>query len=387
MRGRRVKFVFVSLAVLAGAFMASRLRGFSKVSLEENQPSRAGSYRALQPIKSGDLTIFPVVRNAESPKPTGWQYVTLDEGLKSGEVVVTEAGRVRGLIRNRRPGAWYPPESGDQVNQLVLLNNSSKPLVLLAGEIVTGGKQDRVIARDRIVPPKSDPIDLSVFCIEPGRWVQTSDQFGAAGKGTSSFMVQPAVRKEAMVARDQQKVWNAVGGAIGGMAAAAPAPSLGGPATTSYAKTMQEDAVQRKVDEAGENLLGSREQILEKLRKEHAIGVVAAIRGEIVWADVFADSDLLAKYWTKLIRSYAAEALTSGWQHDSNATQEDAQHFLDEASSGHETSDGEVGVYRYSETQAGKVASFVLRVLLPGTDFDVHISKTTIEGTQMGPIR
>ena len=171
------------------------------------------------------------------------------------------------------------------------------------------------------------------------------------------------------------------------MAAAAPAPSLGGPATTSYAKTMQEDAVQRKVDEAGENLLGPREQILEKLRKEHAIGVVVAIRGEIVWADVFSDSDLLAKYWTKLIRSYAAEALTSGWQHDSNATQEDAQHFLDEASSGHETSDGEVGVYRYSETQAGKVASFVLRVLLPGTDFDVHISKTRIEGTQMGPIR
>lgn len=160
MRGRGVKFVFVSLVVLAGSFMASRLRGFSKVSFEENQPSRAGSYRALQPIKSGDLTIFPVVRNSESPKPTGWQYVTLDEGLKSGEVVVTEAGRVRGLIRNRRPGVWYPPESGDQVNQLVLLNNSSKPLVLLAGEIVTGGKQDRVIARDRIVPPKAI---LSIF--------------------------------------------------------------------------------------------------------------------------------------------------------------------------------------------------------------------------------
>ena len=391
MRGRGVKFVFVSLAVLAGAFMSisntSRLGALPKVSFDKEQPSRAGSYRALQPIKSGDLTIFPVVRNSESLRPAGWQYLTLDEGLKSGEVVVTEAGRVRGLIRNRRPGAWYPPESGDQVNQLVLLNNSLKPLVLLAGEIVTGGKQDRVIAKDRIVPPKSDPIDLSVFCIEPGRWVQTSDQFGAAGKGNSSFMVQPAVRKEAMVGRDQQKVWNAVNGAIGGLVVAAPGASFGGPATTSYARTMQEDEVQRKVDEAGENLLESREQILEKLRQEHAIGVVVAIRGEIVWADVFADSDLLAKYWTKLIRSYAAEALTSGWQHDSNATQEDAQHFLDEASSGHETSDGEVGVYRYSETHAGNVASFVLRVLLPGTDFDVHTSKTRVEATQMGSVR
>jgi len=33
------------------------------------------------------------------------------------------------------------------VNRLVLVNNSKRPLLLLAGEIVTGGKQDRVIGK------------------------------------------------------------------------------------------------------------------------------------------------------------------------------------------------------------------------------------------------
>src|ERR1017187_3160356 len=107
------------------------------------------------------------------------------------------------------------PRGGAQVNQLVLVNNSKQPLVLLAGEIVTGGKQDRVIAKDRIVQAGGDPVDLSVFCIEPGRWTESSPTFGAAAKTASrSFMVQPTVRQKAMVAKDQQQVWDSVRGSI-----------------------------------------------------------------------------------------------------------------------------------------------------------------------------
>jgi hypothetical protein len=389
MNRRRPRLLASSLPILiafgAIAFVTSRLGTPPNVSAQKADSSEPGTYRVLPPIESRDLTIFPVVRVTGSQKDSGWQYLTLDEGLKSGEVVVTEAGQVQGLVRNRRPGGWRLP--GDQVNQLVLVNNSSKPLLLLAGEIVTGGKQDRVIAKDRIVPPQADPIDLSVFCIEPGRWVQTSDQFSAAGKANFGFMVQPAVRRQAMVAQDQQKVWGAVGAAIGGMAGAASPSAQSGegapPVTTSYAKTMQDEAVEHKVDEAGQTLLQSREQILAKLRQEHAVGVVAAVHGEIIWADIFADPGLLEKYWTKLIRSYAAEALTSRSLQDTHATQKDAQLFVDKASYGHETSDGEVGVYRYSEMHAGDVTSFALRVLLPGTDFDVHISRVRMES---GPI-
>ena len=186
------------------------------------QPVAAGGpagsgYRVLKPIKSGDLTLFPVVRDDGKSAPAD-QFLTLDEGLKSGEVEVTEAGKVRGLVRSRG-GVPVQRYEGDQVNTLVLVNNSKRPLLLLAGEIVTGGKQDRIIAKDRIVPAGADPIDLSVFCIEHGRWTESSDKFGASAKAANeSIMVQPAVRQQAMVAKDQQQVWDSVHGAIGAMA-------------------------------------------------------------------------------------------------------------------------------------------------------------------------
>src|SRR6202023_1099900 len=142
------------------------------------QEPNASGYQVLEPIRQGSLTVFPVV--ASKSYPTG-EFLTLDEGLRSGEVVVTEYGNVRGLIRRRPPGMTPAiPREGAEVNRLVLVNNSRRPLLLLAGEIVAGGKQDRVIGKDRIVPAESDPVDLSVFCVEPGRWVATSEHFGAS---------------------------------------------------------------------------------------------------------------------------------------------------------------------------------------------------------------
>jgi hypothetical protein len=279
------------------------------------------------------------------------------------------------------------------VNTLMLVNNSNQPLLLLAGEIVTGGKQDRVIAKDRIVPAGGDLIDLSVFCIEPGRWTESSATFGAAGKGSvSSFMVQPTVRQEAMVAKSQQQVWDSVHGAISRMAAAAPPASSGqmnaNPyaesrpfGTTSYAKAMQDSNVSAKVDEAAAPVMRSRDQVLAKLREEHAVGVVVAVRGEIVWADLFAGTELLSRYWTKLVRSYAAESLTEGETHSAPAIA-DAQHFLDAPTGGTESSEGEVGIYRYRELKSGGTETFVLESLLPATGYDVHISKLKVKGEE-----
>jgi hypothetical protein len=368
-------------------------------------PEATGEYRVLAPIESGNLLLFPVVR-ANGKVPGATPFLTLDEGIKSGDVEVTEAGRVQGLVRPRgtaQPGGlvWQNdglrenpapnarPYRGDQVNTLVLVNHSDKPLLLLAGEIVTGGKQDRVIAKDRIVPAGSDPIDLGVFCIEPGRWTESSATFGAAAKGAAhSFMVQPSVRQNAMVDKDQRAVWDSVHGAIVQMnAAAAPAASgsLGGPRsvnamnTTSYAKAMQDSAVSEKVDEAAAPVMKSRDQVLAQLRQEHAVGVVVAVRGEIVWADLFAGTDLLARYWTKLVRSYAAESLVPG-ESAATPTVADAQRFLSAPSGGTETSEGDVGVYRYRELRYGGTETFVLESLLPGTGYDVHIGKLKLIG-------
>lgn len=356
----------------------------------------SGNYRVLAPIESGNLLLFPVVQTGKMPASA---FITLDDGIKSGQVEVTEAGRVRGLVRPRplqspfNDGVAHPfPQPqyrGDQVNTLVLVNNSNKPLLLLAGEIVTGGKQDRVIAKDRIVPAGSDPIDLGVFCIEPGRWTEDTATFRPSAKAaTESILVQPTVREKAMVAQNQQEVWNSVHGAIGGALKAAtsssPELAMNAPnpdtlSTTSYARAMQNSAVSAKVDEAAAPLMKSRAQILEKLREEHAVGVVVSVRGQIVWADIFSDPDLLASYWTKLIRSYAAESLLPGDNHP-NPTIADTQHFLDAPAGGTETSIGDVGVYRYRELRSGGTETFVLESLLPGTNYDVHISKVKLRG-------
>src|SRR3954470_2388796 len=164
-------------------------------------------YKVLDPIRHGNLTVFPVV--AAKSYATG-EFLTLDEGLRTGEVVVTEAGSVQGLMR--RHGTPSMHHDGAQVNRLVLVNNSKRPLLLLAGEIVTGGKQDRVIGKDRIVPAESDPVDLSVFCVEPGRWTAAEGkyEFGTARGEMSAVIAAPAVRSKAMAAKDQQQVWDEV---------------------------------------------------------------------------------------------------------------------------------------------------------------------------------
>ena len=109
------------------------------------------------------------------------------------------------------------------------------------------------------------------------------------------------------------------------------------------------------------------------------MGVVVAIRGEIVWADLFSDTDLLARYWTKLVRSYAAESLMQGSSHGTPTISE-AQHFLDAPSGGTETSIGDVGIYRYLELRSSGTETFVLESLLPGTGYDVHLSKLKLRG-------
>jgi len=51
---------------------------------------------------------------------------------------------------------------------------------------------------------------------------------------------------------------------------------------------------------------------MKQLRDRNAVGVVVAVNGELIWADVFASTELLQKYWPKLVRSYAEAMVTPG---------------------------------------------------------------------------
>ena len=343
--------------------------------LKAGQTKPESRYQVLAPIRNGNLTIFPVV--AETSHDTG-QFLTLDEGLRSGDVVVTEAGSAGPLVRPR-PGhpVWDEGRRGGgaQVNQLVLINNSKRPLLLLAGEIVTGGKQDRVIGKDRLVPAESDPVDLSVFCVEPGRWVGTSEKF----HGASMNMVQPSVRAKAMADKDQQKVWNQVAQSRTAMAetvtveagalAAAPIQE-----SSSYARAVDNKEVRKQLDSVAAPVEQRYQSAIHQLRDRHAVGVVVAVNGQVIWADVFASASLLEKYWPKLVRSYAAETFSQ--QAKSEAVDvRAAQEFLDRLDGRREIVEKEPGLYRHAEITGDGYKVFALTSLLPSTGFDLHVAK------------
>src|ERR1700693_5065794 len=176
-----------------------------------SQPKPEGDWRLLDPITYENISIFPV---ASSVSRDTSAFVTLDEGLSSGDVVVREQGS-EGMARSR--GSALPQyNSSASVNQLVLINRGKRPVLLLAGELVSGGKQDRIIAKDRIVAPGSDPLPLDVFCVEHGRW-SSGLQFSAA-----NTMVHPSVREQAAVNQSQTEVWDSVRKGTTSNATAAP---------------------------------------------------------------------------------------------------------------------------------------------------------------------
>jgi hypothetical protein len=326
-------------------------------------PVEDHAFKVLPPIVRGNLAIFPV---QSSHAYDASMLLTLDEGVRSGQVIVTEAGDERGLVR---PGQTVAPQGGAEVNRLVLYNNSPRPLLLLAGEIVTGGKQDRVIGMDRIVPANTGPIDLGVFCVEPGRWVASSAKFGSMG----AQMAQPSVRTPAMAEHDQNRVWENVRSSNAKMAnnlSAGEAASVG--ATTSYAKVFASPPIAKAVAEYGG--AESEQAILRELREKDAVGVVVAVDGHVEWADVFASTDLLARYWPKLMRSYVAEAMTSG---KDTAVPElhAAQTYMDRLGGGREVVETEPNVFRRSDITGDGYRVFQLTALLPKTGFNVHITK------------
>src|SRR6202140_5417226 len=217
--GGRMQRSFFAVLVSSIALIAA-LGGLSFISAAPNSSKAAasspeGDWRILDPVTYENISLFPVVGGSQDTR----SFLTLEEGLASGEVIVTEQGAER-LIRNRgevRPLA-VPQSSGASVNQLVLINRSKRPLLLLAGELVSGGKQDRIIGKDRIIPAGAPPLPLDVFCVEHGRWTGSSSQFVA-----SKTIVHPSVREQAAVNQKQTDVWAAVAGGTTETVAVSPA--------------------------------------------------------------------------------------------------------------------------------------------------------------------
>ncbi len=342
-------------------------------------PASASGWRLAEPVTYETLTVFPVLSSQEAYTA---DFETLDAAIASGEAIVAEQGD---YMRRSRSGVETAPliSSGPQVNQLVLVNRGKKPLLLLAGEVVSGGKQDRIIGKDRIIPVGAKPLPLDVFCVEHSRWTSGGDTFAAA-----KTMVHPTVREQAAVDQDQSKVWAAVRGDTAAaraqssmssnleltapqissqqlshvMASAAP--------TEGYRNIYQSAAVGPSVENFALEVERRFNRATSGLKGEHVVGVIVAFGGEVAWSDIFASSQLFDAYWSKLLRSYAVEALTRPAARE-KVSFEDARDFLRPAS-GHVREETEPGVYRWQERSQGRETEIQLEALEPKPPRTLH---------------
>jgi hypothetical protein len=89
---------------------------------------------------------------------------------------------------------------GPDVSTLVVRNRSKENILLLSGEMVQGGKQDRAFGKTTIIPAGRRKNYVSVFCVEKGRWDDKAKSFRYAGTADAR------VRKQIDVTQRQNKV-------------------------------------------------------------------------------------------------------------------------------------------------------------------------------------
>ena len=397
---------FFVVALCACALVAAALlpaRSSLNVARAKGRPETA--WRVLAPVGYGNLTIFPI----KGPAAASGDYITLDEGTKSGTVVIAERGALQAARRhtpgraNRQVQQAVSYNSGASVNELALVNKSGKKLLLLAGEVIVGGQQDRIVQEDRIIPPVSVPVALNVFCVEHGRWTPRATSYsggGGTGGGGGGGVANGVARERAPVLVSPERA-----------PAAAPAPQVledESPAKFSslgaVAHPKLRAAAQDKKDQSAvwsevsanntklgtENATGTYQEVyanrqvvaqLDDYIKalEHevlqpgVVGVVVARNGKPVWVDMFANSTLFAQYWPKLLKSYAVDALGDNTS-DKRPTVEEATRYLQDRDGTVSTTTQE-GVYQLAKTENPAYAVFELRDISTPAPLRLHFNK------------
>jgi len=219
----------------------------------------------------GGMTLFPVFRQGESPL----RYRTLGEALLGGSVEVRE-----------RPSASVP--------ELWLVNRSDEMVLVMDGEEIVGGKQNRMVNASFLIAPKSE-VALPVTCVEHGRWHDVAPNF-MAGEAAPAFLrraketqVKENLRAAARPMADQGAVWDAI------------------------AEKQRVEGVHSRTG-AMNDLYQQKAKSLEEYQRafpvvDGAVGMAVALNGGMVGADLFDQAATAARLWPKLVRSYAMDVV------------------------------------------------------------------------------
>ena len=260
--------------------LAWAILGSASASAQMNDANLAPAFAHDLPARftCEKLRLIPIVGNASYEKAYQdiGEYVPMNKALQDGRLKIKEQ------------------EGGATVNTLQAVNTSKDTIYLMQGEVVVGGKQDRMLAQDVIVPPGAT-INIGAFCVEHGRW-----QAGSTGhefKGTIGVVGNKA-RKAGAVEKEHPRVWEEVAKDI----KKNETESRSG----SYAHLMEDQEFQAERKRYREKLMD--------LPSSSAgiVGVIAVSGDKVVGCDVFATRELFAQAYPQLIDAYIAEALNNG---------------------------------------------------------------------------
>lgn len=258
--------------------------------------------RISGPLVHENLAIY-FIHGASAAGPVP---LTLSEALAKGRVQVIETG---------------------QVNELKIENTGNEEIFIQAGDMVKGGRQDRVLMVSLLLPPKSGMVPIASFCVEPGRW-------SARGKEDPTRFTSAS---EAMPSRKAMVIMAApaASGPDGPTPAGGPHPSRGGGDTATKQRQVWDSVAKMQTDlSAGLNARVASPQSATSLQLslEHSklkeaqaayvaalegpglkqtdvLGYVVAINGKAVSANIYPSSALFQKMWSRQLAAAVTEAI------------------------------------------------------------------------------
>jgi hypothetical protein len=263
----------------------------AKLSLPQMQPKTpphrsnlpVNNYSLSGPYSYENLIIF-LIHGPDQPQSQ--LFVPLQEALERKLVVVHETS---------------------DVNELAIENLSrTEEVFVQAGDIVKGGQQDRLLAVDLIVASRSGKTPIDAFCVEHGRWQQRGAEPAEQFNSSTGMIATRALKLAAKQARSQSEVWNEVTVAQRSLSKSVDTDVAGLASPSSLQLAIENE----KVQESAAAYTKTLSPIVEG--KNDVIGYVFAINGKLNSGDVYAAGALFKRFWPKLLRTTAIEAVAEG---------------------------------------------------------------------------
>ncbi len=256
--------------------------------------SYLGALRLGEVRSHGPMSVFPVFGSAE----VGPDYLTLSAAFRAGVLTVMEISQ------------------GGSVPQLKAQNHGEKPVLLLDGEEVKGAKQNRVLNTSILVPGKGEVV-IPVSCTEAGRWAYSSPRFAdsesvlyASLKEQKMEAVHQSLRSSGRFSSDQGAIWNNISQRHTLLGVHSPTGAMKD-AYESRKATLQEYVQAFPLD-------------------PHQRGLLVFLEGLVLGMEMLSREGAYAELHSRLIESYALDAVARNTTAAKAPTTEQAQEFLKE---------------------------------------------------------